>query len=1464
MVKSNSPNKRRKSIAVPNHKKSSSHKKRPHSLAPGEILSPRARARRVLMPRKSILKSSLNIQPPIDPTLLTSASEEANTLANATIAQTLEFTSLPASVSLPTQLDATKENTNIQTTTTMGPRKSLGRRVTFDGHAYVRVFEVPPKVGFASPASSPDTSPQQPLPPPPVPNAGPSRRSSVGGAGGITNENAYTHQPRRSSLRRQSEGGEMSMELDDSVAFSPSHFLPQPAGEGEGEYDDWDEGEGDESMEITEAIQQSILRRRSVSLGFPSSSRRKSSIAPPPPDDAPTSSDTEGVEGEDMSFTRANPRLPLSQITEADESLDHTSSTTTTSASESESYPMEFTVPLTQSLREPKPPSEAWLALRAVTHGGDEPEPPPPVPSDDEGEEGMELTDALQRLSAARTSFGLEGEDVGGEVSFESTDSFVSDQEPDGEGDRTVNVTGLLRRASGVRFEELGMDEGGDMGEERIYPDLSGFGLPREDGEEGEEEENRTPVAHPANRPVPGAFGESVSGLPVVAPAQSGHSVFSAPSQTNSVFSAPSQSSSVFSAPVPTVPPSVFSPPVPAATSVFSPPPPPDQPAAPKPFAFSFTPRGDSEGNEGESASRSSPGVSGSRSNGKENGDARPVNSETTTSTSVPVKPLTTTQSPFHPPPFKPLKSTPTSQTPKPKPAFTAAFAPPVSVPRPAPLSRPTPNTSRPTPGQKRTAAISGLNFDEAEDGEKPSPKKKVAFGGGRDSPVSSGVGAVKTPGRLSPSKRAPFEAASTTQGGIGARRASVGGRRPPGYLAHRRSLGGVLSLGPNSVAGQNQEGGVNEKMVGMTRLGRASVGSTSVSAEEPLAPLPPAMVDKPASPVSKGKGKEVEMRCEREFVRQNVAVPSPTRGSPSPVSLASPRRSGSPVSRIAPLAVPSHVTATPVELEGPMVVDITFDEEDEVEVNPTEQWRMDVEAAGPAGLEAEPFEEDEGPAISIEQFLTMTGIKFMDELTVPRRSTIHRSALQPRDGKRRRSSSSTGEGAEEDEEEVQIPLAEYVTAMTVDVPQLELYLLVAKDLRAWIEHGKVNFKQAEEEVAKVTPELFKEFSSCDEEDRLDFQQTLKLIKAYAHASARSQWYDWKLSWVQGLHEKAEEGFSQLESDAKVLENIIKDAQDVIPSLQEEYDQIMRELEKEQAEVEQIQNCDQGHLADLKAAIAEQESILDVFRSDISESNAKLERIQDKLSEIEAQNHEATEAIAEGQRKLHIQKNGTQAEVFKLRDELDVIDELHMLRILKVKHDLMEFVYASTLRVTVPCVKFKPIQEEVTIVRVDDPASRRRDTFPQLSDFMLRTVRHQITNRKDTVNVRQIYQILADTCSACAQFRTQLNFLAIKFPTSIEINPPTGSDSSQLRVKVVVLFRKTRAKAVVSYILDKESLASWPMSIGSIVFDVKVVYGDIEAGTILNAVRSRMHQANPADNHGCMMDACIEAAEQYE
>ena len=67
-----------------------------------------------------------------------------------------------------------------------------------------------------------------------------------------------------------------------------------------------------------------------------------------------------------------------------------------------------------------------------------------------------------------------------------------------------------------------------------------------------------------------------------------------------------------------------------------------------------------------------------------------------------------------------------------------------------------------------------------------------------------------------------------------------------------------------------------------------------------------------------------------------------------------------------------------------------------------------------------------------------------------------------------------------------EISFADHAVALAIDLPQLALYSRVSSDLQAWMQQSKAIFSEAEEEAAKMTPELFVEYSRADEEGQAE------------------------------------------------------------------------------------------------------------------------------------------------------------------------------------------------------------------------------------------------------------------------------------------------------------------------------------------------------------------------------------------
>jgi kinetochore protein Spc7/SPC105 len=135
--------------------------------------------------------------------------------------------------------------------------------------------------------------------------------------------------------------------------------------------------------------------------------------------------------------------------------------------------------------------------------------------------------------------------------------------------------------------------------------------------------------------------------------------------------------------------------------------------------------------------------------------------------------------------------------------------------------------------------------------------------------------------------------------------------------------------------------------------------------------------------------------------------------------------------------------------------------------------------------------------------------------------------------------------------------------------------------------------------------------------------------------------------------------------DALAIEKLQAIPKQVLPVLEREYEDIMRELAQQQAEVAEIESSDQEYLNELKASIAEQKCVhrleisdqatyflqsvvVEAYQAEVAESNAQLEWLQERLQELDLEKRQARTAIADANRILHIQKNSTHAELFRL------------------------------------------------------------------------------------------------------------------------------------------------------------------------------------------------------------------------
>ena len=189
--------------------------------------------------------------------------------------------------------------------------------------------------------------------------------------------------------------------------------------------------------------------------------------------------------------------------------------------------------------------------------------------------------------------------------------------------------------------------------------------------------------------------------------------------------------------------------------------------------------------------------------------------------------------------------------------------------------------------------------------------------------------------------------------------------------------------------------------------------------------------------------------------------APTPKQNTPTPKK-ASPRKSMSPKKRV------------------------VFGEEPEATVE------NEFNGDGEAGEEVE--------RISLQEFLDMTKIRFMDLSTTKRRHTAAPAAFH-----------------DTDVDETEESLDRYVVAAACTLPEFELYQHACHEMKKYISDGRHFVRTMEANVMEENPLLFSEYLTAPPDQRTVMDNQFKNLKTSARLEARGEWYSWRSTLLRDL-----------------------------------------------------------------------------------------------------------------------------------------------------------------------------------------------------------------------------------------------------------------------------------------------------------------------------------------------------------
>ncbi|KAF1990425.1 Spc7-domain-containing protein [Aulographum hederae CBS 113979] len=315
---------------------------------------------------------------------------------------------------------------------------------------------------------------------------------------------------------------------------------------------------------------------------------------------------------------------------------------------------------------------------------------------------------------------------------------------------------------------------------------------------------------------------------------------------------------------------------------------------------------------------------------------------------------------------------------------------------------------------------------------------------------------------------------------------------------------------------------------------------------------------------------------------------------------------------------------------------------------------------------------EVEGERIQLQDFLGMTGIKFMDLTTTKRRHTGFPGA----------NILAAIDDENHDKEDGAPSFESGVVAAACTVPMLSMYQHSCHELKSHIAEGREDVQTIEAEVYENQPPLFREYLSAPPSEKHIMDNQFKNMKANARLQSKASWYGWRSDLLNDLKKGLDlttEGFNQ---DEQVLEQQEQILNATLPDLKTRHGELEIECKQLQDRADEINSCDRAELEDARerlvaadAEIEEKTQLIDSLRKELEDKVASIEAIKERKNEC-------VEEIKVAERVRQECRGWSVEEVTILKENLNTLEQTHgwSIHSASTSPPTLTLTHASTLR----------------------------------------------------------------------------------------------------------------------------------------------------------------------------------------
>ncbi|KAK9478595.1 Spc7 kinetochore protein-domain-containing protein [Lipomyces japonicus] len=302
--------------------------------------------------------------------------------------------------------------------------------------------------------------------------------------------------------------------------------------------------------------------------------------------------------------------------------------------------------------------------------------------------------------------------------------------------------------------------------------------------------------------------------------------------------------------------------------------------------------------------------------------------------------------------------------------------------------------------------------------------------------------------------------------------------------------------------------------------------------------------------------------------------------------------------------------------------------------------------------------DNDNYEPISLNEFLRMASVQFLEGLNTKRRNTTFIQAADV----------------------ISEPtFADTVQSKLLHCPMLELFEFSCRELRKNIEEGDELFSRLEAETTEENPLLFKQYLSSSIDQQAAFCAQFKTIKNFARLKSKGVWYEWRSKLLDGVMSGLSKNLTSLQAD---LQSLTRFEQDLAPSLQDissRHAELKSNLEALRQRRSEVNDCNKEELAAVRERVRlfEQETAdKEAVKSGLLQEQSLTERsIQNSTLSIESTKNDITNA----ERLIEENKSVDSSEILVNKEILQTLQTLTGWKIEKIKNNFLNLSLSDQL-----------------------------------------------------------------------------------------------------------------------------------------------------------------------------------------